>query len=94
MSDHRVIRRRDLLAYAAAGAGLAAYGDIPGLAEAAAASHQSQSKLAPEHLSKMRLLWSFLRLWMEWQYAWSRWTEFHDSPTTSQPAVSVAENRT
>jgi len=65
-----------------------------GLAEAAAASHLSQSKLAPQHLSKMRLLWSFLRLWMEWQYAWSRWTEFHDSPTTSEPAVSVAENGT
>ena len=40
-------------------------------------SHNSQSKLSPEHLGKMRLLWSFLRLWMEWTYAWNRWPEFH-----------------
>ena len=46
------------------------------------AAQQAQIKLSPEHLSKMRLLWSFLRLWMEWQYAWSRWAEFHDRPTT------------
>jgi spermidine/putrescine-binding protein len=37
MIGHTVISRRDFLTYAAAGAGLAAYGDIPGLAEAAAA---------------------------------------------------------
>jgi putative spermidine/putrescine transport system substrate-binding protein len=37
MSGHTVLSRRDLLTYAAAGAGLVAYGDIPGLAEAAAA---------------------------------------------------------
>ena len=49
---------------------------------ATTAAQQAQIKLSPEHLSKMRLLWSFLRLWMEWQYAWSRWAEFHDRPTT------------
>ena len=37
MSGHTVISRRDLLTSAAAGAGLAAYGDISRLAEAAPA---------------------------------------------------------
>jgi putative spermidine/putrescine transport system substrate-binding protein len=37
MSGDRIISRRELLTYAAAGAGLATCGDIPGLAEAAAA---------------------------------------------------------
>jgi len=27
----------------------------------------------------MRMLWSFLRMWMEWAYAWERWSEFHDA---------------
>ncbi len=42
-----------------------------------------QSKLPPAHLSKMRLLWSFMRMWMEWSYAWQRWHEFHDGLTKS-----------
>lgn len=64
-----------------------------GLAAAATSSHQSQSKLSPEHLSKMRLLWSFLRMWMEWQYAWSRWTEFRaatQQEMTKSNAVGVS----
>ncbi|MGQ0633288.1 MAG: hypothetical protein ACT4QC_01650 [Planctomycetaceae bacterium] len=28
-------------------------------------------------LSKLRLLWAFMRMWMEWTYAWQRWDEFH-----------------
>ncbi len=60
-----------------------------GLAAAATSSHQSQSKLSPEHLSKMRLLWSFLRMWMEWQYAWSRWPEFRGA--TQKPELAMSE---
>ena len=26
-----------------------------------------------------RLLWSVMRMWMEWDYAWERWEEFHRS---------------
>jgi hypothetical protein len=48
-----------------------------GLGEAARESAVRQSKLPPEHLSRMRLLWSLMRMWMEWTYAWQRWTEFH-----------------
>ena len=51
------------------------------LATAAQMSVQRQSKLPPEHLSKMRLLWSFMRMWMEWTYAWQRWGEFHGPDT-------------
>ena len=48
-----------------------------GLKSAALESTASQSKLPSEHLSKMRSLWSVMRMWMEWSYAWSRWDEFH-----------------
>jgi len=49
------------------------------LADATRESVGQQTKLAPEHLSKMRLLWSVMRMWMEWDYAWQRWREFHAS---------------
>ena len=48
-----------------------------GLADAARSSFEHQQKLSPDHLSKMRLLWSIMRMWMEWAYAWDRWPEFH-----------------
>lgn len=52
-------------------------GERWGLADATRDSMERQQKLPPEHLAKMRLLWSVLRMWMEWQYAWDRWPEFH-----------------
>ncbi|MBX3438585.1 MAG: hypothetical protein KF861_13920 [Planctomycetaceae bacterium] len=48
-----------------------------GLRSAAMESTASQSKLPQEQLTRMRHLWSILRMWMEWDYAWSRWDEFH-----------------
>lgn len=48
-----------------------------GLADAARNSVAGNLKLPPEHLSKMRLLWSLMRMWMEWDYAWQRWAEFN-----------------
>lgn len=53
-------------------------GERWGLSDATRESVERQQKLPPEHLAKMRLLWSVLRMWMEWQYAWSRWPEFHE----------------
>ncbi|MCA9113689.1 MAG: hypothetical protein KDA79_01290 [Planctomycetaceae bacterium] len=50
-----------------------------GLTEAARESASRQEKLAPQHVGQMRLLWSVMRMWMEWTYAWSRWSEFHTS---------------
>tara|TARA_R110002095_G_scaffold121566_1_gene105751 strand:- start:635 stop:1039 length:405 start_codon:yes stop_codon:yes gene_type:complete len=52
-----------------------------GLAEATQQATESQSKLPPDQVSKMRILWSVLRLWMEWDYAWKRWNEFHPGET-------------
>lgn len=52
-------------------------GERWGLAEAAQNSVSQQDRLAGDHLAKMRLLWSIMRMWMEWSYAWSRWDEFH-----------------
>ncbi len=49
-----------------------------GLADATRDSVERHEKLPPAHLAKMRLLWSVLRMWMEWQYAWDRYQEFHD----------------
>jgi hypothetical protein len=48
-----------------------------GLDDATRESVALQEKLPPEQLAKMRLLWSVMRMWMEWSYAWGRWTEFH-----------------
>lgn len=48
-----------------------------GLADAARQSFEQQQRLPREQLVKMRLLWSVMRMWMEWAYAWSRWDEFH-----------------
>ncbi len=56
-----------------------------GLASATRDAFSQQAKLPPEHLAKMRLLWSLLRMWMEWTYAWDRWAEYHGEP--SAPAA-------
>ncbi len=48
-----------------------------GLREAALESTANQSRLPPDQLARMRSLWSVMRMWMEWTYAWSRWDEFH-----------------
>ena len=53
------------------------------LASATEESVRHQVKLPPQHLSRMRLLWSFMRMWMEWTYAWQRWREFHDSDVSN-----------
>lgn len=44
------------------------------------------ASLPTAQLAKLRLLWSFMRMWMEWSYAWRRWGEFHDS-ATERPAT-------
>ena len=53
-----------------------------GLADAAQATatgsgRQGGPALSAAHVAKMRLLWSLLRMWMDWDYAWRRWGEFH-----------------
>jgi len=48
-----------------------------GLAEATRMSHERQMNLPKQHVNQMRLLWSLMRMWMEWTYAWQRWEEFH-----------------
>jgi hypothetical protein len=48
-----------------------------GLRSAAQSSVHENAPLAPEHMAKMRSLWSMMRMWMEWTYAWDRWEEFH-----------------
>ncbi|MFK7778651.1 MAG: hypothetical protein QM501_11155 [Gimesia sp.] len=53
-----------------------------GLTEATQQAQDEQAKLPPEQVSKMRTLWSVLRLWMEWDYAWKRWDEFHPNEST------------
>jgi hypothetical protein len=42
------------------------------------------STLPPEQLKRLRLLWSFMRMWMEWTYAWQRWEEFHRTTSPGQ----------
>lgn len=50
-----------------------------GLRAAAQETVQSEQKFRAEHVDEMRLLWSVMRMWMEWSYAWQRWAEFHKS---------------
>ena len=52
-----------------------------GLADAAKSAVNSSGRIPPAQLSKMRLLWSVMRMWMEWTYAWNRWAEFHRDET-------------
>lgn len=59
-----------------------------GLASAAREAMVQQSRMSQEQLSKMRLLWSVMRMWMEWDYAWQRWAEFH-APSKEQPTASI-----
>lgn len=55
-------------------------GERWGLKDAARESVEQQEKMPPGHLSRMRSLWSVMRMWMEWTYAWQRWEEFHRQP--------------
>ncbi len=55
------------------------------LTDAARQSIAEQSKLGNEHLGRMRLLWSVMRMWMEWDYAWNRWPEFHRTGDSTSP---------
>ncbi len=41
--------------------------------------------MSNDGVAKMRLLWSLLRMWMEWCYAWDRWAEFHDEASPKSP---------
>ena len=52
-----------------------------GLADATKSAMNSTGRLPAAQLSKMRLLWSVMRMWMEWSYAWERWQEFHREET-------------
>ena len=54
-----------------------------GLADATRRWFEQQTRLDPEHLARMRMLWSVMRMWMEWAYAWQRWSEFHEDRTYS-----------
>lgn len=62
-----------------------------GLTDAVRESAAPQAALRPEHVGKMRLLWSLMRMWMEWTYAWRRWPEFH-SADTDAPAIDRPGN--
>ncbi len=55
-------------------------GERWGLKDAARESVEQESRLPGNHLSRMRSLWSLMRMWIEWTYAWQRWDEFHHSP--------------
>lgn len=53
-----------------------------GLKDAAEMSFRAQEKIGDQYLTKMRSLWSLMRMWMEWTYAWQRWPEFKGKSET------------
>jgi len=48
-----------------------------GLKTAAQSSMRENTRMSAENMARMRSLWSMMRMWMEWTYAWQRWDEFH-----------------
>ena len=48
-----------------------------GLKDTVQDAMKSQAKLSGDQLAQMRSLWSVMRMWMEWTYAWDRWVEYH-----------------
>jgi len=44
--------------------------------------------LPPAQLARLRVLWSFMRMWMEWDYAWRRYRErqAEELPADRDPA--------
>lgn len=54
-----------------------------GLQQAAQVSVAQQTPLKQDELAKMRSLWSVMRMWMEWTYAWQRWSDFHNDSVSS-----------
>ena len=52
-------------------------GETWGLAAAANADPAGGPALSGEHVAKLRLLWSLMRMWMDWDLAWRRWPDYH-----------------
>ena len=55
-----------------------------GLADATRGVIDQPGALNAENVAQMRLLWSLMRMWMEWTYAWQRWPEFHREDQSSE----------
>ncbi len=56
-----------------------------GLRQEVKSSAAAERAISNDGVAKMRLLWSLLRMWMEWSYAWDRWAEFHDEAAPKSP---------
>ena len=52
-------------------------GEKWGLAAAAQKDPAGGPALSGAHVAKLRLLWSLMRMWMDWDLAWRRWPEYH-----------------
>ena len=56
-----------------------------GLRQEVSTSAAAEKAISSDGVAKMRLLWSLLRMWMEWSYAWDRWPEFHSETAPNSP---------
>lgn len=56
-----------------------------GLRQEVNSSAAAARAMSNDGVAKMRLLWSLLRMWMEWCYAWDRWAEFHADASPKSP---------
>ena len=54
-----------------------------GLRQEVSSSAEAAKAISNDGVAKMRLLWSLLRMWMEWCYAWDHWAQFHDETPKS-----------
>ncbi len=60
-----------------------------GLDMAAREAQAMQTRLPADQLERMRLLWSVMRMWMEWKYAWQRWPEHHTAAEEAEDLSDV-----
>ncbi|MFM8287385.1 MAG: hypothetical protein ACKOGA_11715 [Planctomycetaceae bacterium] len=49
--------------------------------------------LPPAQLARLRVLWSFMRMWMEWDYAWRRYRERQRANQQLAGSQSTADGR-
>lgn len=61
-----------------------------GLDLAAREAQTLQTRLPGDQLERMRLLWSLMRMWMEWSYAWHQWRVQNPPESESEEEDSTA----
>lgn len=63
-----------------------------GLAGAVRSSVDQRTGIPPDQMARMRSLWGLIQMWMEWTYAWERWSDFHNSASPADFTPNPADS--